>query len=122
MRPTLKELEFTIPKELIPALRDVVHELVVGNFAKLEADGRAGRLTAKDLQQVLSDYGRTLIDLPDEELNVGDAFRLENEENAWGVDLDLWTAEEGRSDLTLRMTVRKADKGVLIEIDDLHML
>ena len=115
--------EFVIPKKLIPALKDVVHDLVVGNFAKLEADGRAGRLTASELRQVLEDYGRTFIDLPDEAFEVGGgAVPLANEEETWGVDLDLWTAEEGQSDLTLTMTVRNTDKGIVIEIDDLHAL
>jgi len=114
--------EFSIPKKLIPALRDVVHELVVGNFAKLEADGRAGRLSAKDLQQVLEEYGRTFIDVPDEAFEIGDAYPVENEKDTWAVDLDLWTLEEGRSDLTLTMTVRETDKGIMIEIDDCHML
>ena len=115
--------EYAIPKKLIPALKDVVHELVVGNFAKLEADGRAGRLSAEDLRQVLEDYGSTFIDLPDKAFEVGPgAIPLANEEEAWGVDLDLWTAEEGPSDLTLSMTVRDTEKGIVIEIDDLHAL
>ncbi|HKY26733.1 MAG TPA: hypothetical protein VJM12_02170 [Pyrinomonadaceae bacterium] len=112
-----------IPKELIPALKDLVHELVAGNFRKLERDGRAGRLTAKDLHHVLEGYGRTLIDLPDEAFQIGEAYPIEGKEDQyWAVDLDLWTLEEGRSDLTLTLTVRTTDKGVLTEIDDLHAL
>lgn len=119
----MTEEEYAIPKKLIPALKDVVHELVVGNFAKLEADGRAGRLSAEDLRQVLEDYGRTFVDLPDEAFEVGGgAVPLANENETWGVDLDLWTKEEGQSDLTLTMTVRDTDKGIVIEIDDLHVL
>lgn len=42
-----------VPPDLIPALRELVHELVIGNignYAGLEADGRAGRLTAEEIR------------------------------------------------------------------------
>lgn len=52
--------------------------------------------TSNDLQQVLEEYGGTFIDLPDEAFEIGDAFPLENEKDTCGVDLDLWTLEEGR--------------------------
>ncbi len=42
----------------------------------------------------------------------------------WGVRVDLWTAEEGRSDLTLELTLVEGDGGgePAVEIDDLHVL
>jgi hypothetical protein len=42
---------------------------------------------------------------------------------AWSVYLDLWTAEEGRSDLTLELTLRDSPAGIYsVELDDLHVL
>jgi hypothetical protein len=39
----------------------------------------------------------------------------------WSVRFDLWTADEGRSDLTLELTVEETDP-LKIELDDLHVL
>lgn len=38
------------------------------------------------------------------------------------VDVPLWTAEEGRSDLTLSLTVHDRDGSVEIAVDDLRVL
>ena len=85
-----------IPKKLISSLRDLVHELVIGNFAKLETDGRIGRLNATDLEHVLKRYGRTFIELPDEAFQVDEAYPLKGSKGqSWAVDLPLWTAKEG---------------------------
>ena len=112
-----------IPEKLRPALKDLVNELIKGNFAKLEADGRAGRLSAQDLKNRLSEYGRTFITLPDVAFDQGDTYTLmDGDGKSWGIDLDLWTAEEGRSDLTLQLTVRDTGTAIVAEIDDLHVL
>lgn len=108
---------------LVSELRDLVHELVMSNFSQLEQDGRAGRLSADDLQATISRYGRTLIDLPEEAFS-DDRFSIYQTrgKSKWSIDLTLWTKEEGESDLTLQVEAR-IDKGdVLLEIDDLHVL
>lgn len=38
------------------------------------------------------------------------------------IDIDLWTEEEGRSDLTLSVTARLTRRGMQIEIDDPRVL
>jgi hypothetical protein len=40
----------------------------------------------------------------------------------WSVRCDLWTVEEGRSDLSLELTVVAAPLGPTIEVDNLHVL
>ncbi len=105
-----------------PSLRSVVDELVKGNFEGLERDGRAGRVGAEGLQRAISEYRRHLIALPEEAFEISDALELTTHLSAWAVDLDLWTVEEGRSDLALSATVTEADGDVRVEIDDLHVL
>lgn len=112
-----------IPHKFRRPLKDLVDELIKGNFAKLEADGRAGRLSAEDLKSVLTDYNRTFIPLPESEFDTMEMFpRVKSDGHTWGVDLDLFTEEEGRSDLTLQLTVRDAGEVIVTEIDDLHAL
>jgi hypothetical protein len=36
--------------------------------------------------------------------------------------MSLWTVEEGRSDLSLELTVAESGDGYLIEVDDIHVL
>jgi len=88
------------PVQLLPALRQLVHDLAVGMFSELERDGRAGRVTAEELKRVVRDYGRTLVDPPEESFAKVEAYEVD-EGAEWAIDIDLWTQEEGRSDLTL---------------------
>jgi hypothetical protein len=41
---------------------------------------------------------------------------------AWSVRANLWTKEEGRSDLTLELTIRQVENSYEVELDDLHVL
>ena len=114
-----------IPSYLIPAMKSVVQELVIGNYAQLEADGRAGRLTAEELRRAVTQYGRRLVDPPNESIERAYMHPIKEQAqglHSWAVDLDLWTVEEGQSDLTLSMTVQDRNGEVFVQIDDLHVL
>lgn len=110
-----------VPQNLIDPLRDIVHELVIGNYQRLEEDGRAGRLTSDQIRWVVERYGRKLIELPPEAFEIADSYKIEGQTDSWAIDLPLWTKEEGRSDLTLTLTASITPAGVRLEIDDLHV-
>jgi hypothetical protein len=110
-----------LPTKAIEGLHDLVHQLVVGNYTGLEADGRAGRLTAAMLEQGVMEYGRTLIDMPYEAIRNVDVYPLQGETNAWNVDIVLPTVE-GEDELTLQVLVESRPEGVHVEITDLHVL
>lgn len=40
----------------------------------------------------------------------------------WSVAMPLWTKEEGRSDLTVEMTISESNSTFLIEVDDIRVL
>jgi hypothetical protein len=54
----------------------------------------------------IEDYPATLISLPDEAWAHAERGRCVDDPNSWWVVIDLWTAEEGHSDLTMEATVR----------------
>ena len=112
----------TIDTKFIDPIRALVETLVKGHFAQLERDGRSGRLSSHELQEALQAYGRTLITLPDEAFRLAEVYPVKGQNATWAVDVPLWTAEEGRSDLTLSLTVSNRQEGVQLEIDDLHTL
>jgi hypothetical protein len=102
----------------------VVTMLVNGDYRGLEklSDGR--RLTADQIAQGIEEYGETLVMPPDnafEDLDIVEISALPGKQ--WSVHFLLWTAREGKSDLTLELTVREiGDKEFEIDIDDLHVL
>lgn len=103
-------------------LKRLVADLVAHRYSKVAADGRIGRLTATELEGAIRDYGRKLEALPEESFEEADVFPLDDDPTVCCVDLPLWTTEEGRSDLTLSVTIREVNGGVAVEIDDIHVL
>jgi hypothetical protein len=104
------------------AIRRLVEDLSSGNYGAVEADGRIGRLTLDELRRAVSEYGRTLTPLPGEALELANSYSVEGMEGRTAVDVPLWTVEEGRSDLTLSVTLDEGKDGTTVSIDDLHVL
>ena len=65
---------------------------------------RGRRLSTEDLQRAVDDYGRVLVPLPPESLENLDVVQVRDADpSTFSVVIDLWTREEGRSDLTLEL-------------------
>ena len=94
-------------------VRRLVEMLVAGDYDSIEEATRGRRLTAEQLQmppQVVFDN----LDVNEIEGAIPRA--------AW-VLVDLWTVEEGRSDLTLEIRLTETGGELYdIEIDNLHVL
>jgi hypothetical protein len=103
------------------AIADVVHALVSREYGQLAADGRAGRLSAEELETAVRQYPGALVSLPEEAWALVEVYPLDD---GTGVVLEvpMWTAEEGRSDLTLQLTASERDGVVAVGIDGLHVL
>lgn len=69
--------------------------------------------TATQIQEYIADYGETLIPLPK---TTWETSVCSWTGNGWKVLVDLWTEEEGRSDLVLHAQVNESGKGVEIEV------
>ena len=102
----------------------VIKLLVEGKYEDLERLDRGKRLNSMDLQRTVESYSRHLV-LPSvidlEDLNI--IGMKETDPQQWYVGVNLWTIEEGRSDLTLELTLTdSAGDRYLVELDDLHVL
>lgn len=105
------------------AVRQVVNHLAHGKYREAVEGCDASRLTAEELREVVLDYGRTLSVPPADAYTELDAIRIRGSSpQAWSVRAPLWTWEEGRSDLTLELTVVLDGNRSSIELDDLHVL
>lgn len=112
-----------VPAHLIEPIERIVADLAEARFALLERDGRAGRLSADELGRALAAYGRTLVPLPDGWERSVEVYASHGSQAVRSLDLTLWTAEEGRSDLTLQLEVRLANDGTaVVAIEDLRVL
>jgi hypothetical protein len=112
-------------ERLQSAVQHAVDLLVSGKYFELEALSGGRRLSAAELEQAVRDYGRELTNEPGGKCSWRERVEIRSPENreGWSLYVDLWTVEEGRSDLTLELTVwESADGGLEVEIDDLHVL
>ena len=98
--------------------------LAAGDYetASRMAEGR--RLSAADLERAVRDYGRTLVSIPPAARDSYDVYRVEKADRpTFFVDVDLWTQEEGRSDLTLQLGLIDTGRSTYaVTIDGLHVL
>jgi hypothetical protein len=99
-----------VPEVLRPALVEVVERLAAGDYAAIDSEGDVGTWVRT--------YPATLIALPEQAWDEADAVPIET--GGWSVVLPLWTAEEGRSDLSLTATVYEAP--VRVVGVDVHVL
>lgn len=102
-------------------VEQLVSDLAAGRFDTIGADGRAGRLTAAELRRAVEEYGKALVPLPAEAWGLVELYPT-SDGGRVALDVPLWTAEEGRSDLTLSLSAVRSGTRFQISIDDLHVL
>ena len=101
----------------------VANLIADGHYAGAIQACSSSRLTEADIDGVIRDYGRTFVRLPADYGDCLDAVRVEGRGNpTWSIRAPLWSREEGRSDLTLELTVINEVNGLSIELDDLKVI
>jgi hypothetical protein len=113
-----------VPERFRGVIADVVARVADGDYAGLKRDGIDPHPDA-DLSMWIREYGdrgATVVRLPEAAWEFAEAFPAEGVPGTWFVVVDLWTAEEGHSDLSMEATVREVGDGVVVTIDDLHVL
>ena len=118
-----RELAAQAPVRVVRAVaRDAVRLLARCEVAALISRCAESRLTSAEVWRVLNAYGRTLVEAPSGDDFVIDAVRTGAATPTWSVSVPLWTREEGRSDLTLQLTIALRPRGPVIELDDLRVM
>ena len=98
--------------------------LVARDYETAAAMTRGRRLSAADLERAISEYGQTLVRLPPEALEDFEIYQVQDTEPpTFELVVDLWTREEGRSDLTLELELVDRFNGAYeVSIQSLHVL
>jgi hypothetical protein len=82
------------------------------------------RVSAEEMKEAVTTYGRTIVALPEASAALVDSVRVTSASDpTWLVVVPLFTREEGRSDLTLELTVTESRRGsVAVQVENLHVL
>ncbi|MBK8239519.1 MAG: hypothetical protein IPK74_28695 [Deltaproteobacteria bacterium] len=112
------------PRQVQDAILHVTTLLVHGQYEELARMSGGERLSADEIEQAVVEYGRKLVLTPRLLDDADVVITPKSTPPRWSVNIPLWTREEGRSDLTLSLTVIAADSppGYVVEIDDIHVL
>jgi hypothetical protein len=108
--------EHPIPHAWRPMLSAAVECFVDGDYGLargVEGVEPVTAATAEQIRDYLTDYGSTLVDLPDDAWQTSVAQWMGTH---WEILVDLWTAEEGRSDLVLNGKVVETGGGPRLTI------
>ena len=110
--------------KLKATVRRVVSMLAQGDYDALERLTHGTRLTAAEMAESVREYGGRLVLPPDDVFDNLDVVEVKGvQPGELSVNVSLWTAEEGRSDLTLELTLRESGKEIYdVEIDNIHVL
>jgi hypothetical protein len=109
-----------VPVRFRDALSAIVAHVAEGDFAALIREGSSPAGT--DLGRWVRQHPAHVIPLPPEAWQIARCGRVTNQPGTWWVEVPLWTAEEGRSDLSLEATIAEDDGRFMIQIDGIHVL
>jgi hypothetical protein len=108
--------EGPIPSAWRPVLKSIADAFARGDYAL--KDGLSGvapisEETAGQVREYVEDYGATLIELPPQSWDTSVCIWMGDH---WDALIDLWTEDEGRSDLVLEVDISEADSGYVVAI------
>jgi hypothetical protein len=100
----------------------VLHLLANKKYREIEFLTSGRRLSASQIEDAISQYGRTLVDVPTEGRALIDVVAIRSDPaHRWSIVVPLWTKEEGRSDLSAHMTAIREGSKTRIELDDIRV-
>jgi hypothetical protein len=110
-------------EELISTVQRLVRLLVAGKLDDVERLTKGNRLKAQEIKEAISTYGRHLVAPPADAFNSMELVKIrDSNPPRWSVVMPLWTREEGRSDLSIELTLIENQGTFQIELDDIHVL
>jgi hypothetical protein len=119
--PTKEDGEFPVPSSWRGVFHDVVEALRKADFNLCSAPECVERLTYADAELIsrnIQSYGDSLVELPKETWK-SSIYRWMDDK--WVVLIDLFTKDEGSSDLVMFANVYESPHGYRFEIESVHV-
>lgn len=112
-----------MPYRLELPVREILTLLAQRRYTELEALTHGIRLRAPEISQAVANYGRTIVVPPIDAFQFMDVVAVETANPPrWSITMPIWTEEEGRSDLSVELTVIEEGGALRVELDDIHVL
>lgn len=108
--------ELPIPSDWRPRIAAIVSSFVRGDYQisdPIPGVAPVPEDTAVQIEEYIDDYAEELIELPDETWDTSVCIW---EGERWSALIDLWTQDEGRSDMVLQIYVSESADGYLIDV------
>jgi hypothetical protein len=102
-----------------------VDRLVARDYGSLAREGFVPHASGPDDTDIgywIEQYPATLTSLPEEAWAGAERGRCVDDPDWWWVVVELWTVEEGRSDLSMEATVRECDGVLQIALQNVHVM
>ena len=110
-----------LPVELAAAIETLVEKLAARRFEEVENSGESGLLTAEELRREFSYYPRAIVPLGPGWQQFTWRYDVRHSDIV-AIEVDLWTAEDGRSDLTLSVDAKREDGEWALAITGLRVM
>jgi len=113
--------EHPVPAIWRPTFREIVKSLVRDDYRLSDPIPGVDLVTddtADQIREYISDYGETLVEIPEETWRTSVAQWMGT---YWDVIVDLWTESEGRSDLILSVRVRESGGEFTYEVQSVYV-
>jgi hypothetical protein len=111
---------------LASQVRSIVIDLLVlladGDYESIMERCGYSLMDGDDLRAAVAEYGRTVVAPPADYAFLRACELKARAVPTWHVEADVWTKEDGRSDLTLEMVVEFEASGPIVGINHLHVL
>ena len=93
-------------------------------YKEIESLCNGVRLKADQIACAVNEYGRNIVSLPNEGFEKLDIIEVtDSNPKEWSVNVPIYTSEEGKSDLTLELSLIDSTSDIYkIEVDNLHVL
>ena len=114
-------MDETFPKAIETEVRRLVGLLVAGDYHGMFEMCPTSRVHQDDFVRTVREFGRTFA-MPRGPLQLDVISVRRAVVPQWSIIADLWTVEDGLSDLSLELTARKTGSRVELAIDDLRVL
>jgi len=99
----------------------VIRLIADQQYVQVERLTHGIRLRAADIEGAVKRYGRHLIGPPPDILALIDVVSVRHPYPRWSIVAPLWTQEEGRSDLSVEMTMEQKDGVLQMQLDDIRV-